>query len=120
MLVALALLSTLAQPPTARSVTLTLPHALREGEVAFLSVTVGVIPRGAEIEITTPAGRPLGTISPHGIRPGHEAGTYTIPLPANAISGRRVTVLLSLSANGKKRVPTKREVKRVGVGGSVR
>jgi len=115
MLVALALLSTLAQPPTARSVTLTLPHALREGEVAFLAVTVGVIPRGAEIEITTPTGRPLGTISPHGIRPGHEAGTYTVPLPANAISGRRVTVLLSLSANGKRRVPTKKEVKRVRV-----
>lgn len=113
MLVALVLLSTLAQPPTARSVTLTLPHALREGETAFLSVTVGVIQRGAEIEITAVTGRPLGTISPYGIRPGNEAGTYTVPLPADAISGRRVTVLLSLRANGKHRPPTKKEVKRV-------
>src|SRR6185436_20386879 len=94
----------------ALALVLTLPHALREGETAFLVVTVGVIQRGAEIEITTPAGRLLGTISPYGIRPGREAGTYTIPLPADAISGKRVSVRLSLSANGRKRAPTKKEV----------
>ncbi len=116
MLVALVLFSTLAQPPTARSVTLTLPHALREGETAFLSVTIGVIQRGAEIEITSVTGRFLGTILPYGIRPGNGAGTYTVPLPSDAIKGRRVTVLLSLRANGKNRVPTKKEVKRVRVG----
>ncbi|HJQ36764.1 MAG TPA: hypothetical protein VKB93_06475 [Thermoanaerobaculia bacterium] len=115
-LLALALFSAVAQPPSARSVTLTLPHALREGEIAFLSVTVGVIQKGAEIEITSVTGRPLGTISPYGIRPGNEAGTYTVPLPADVIVGRRVTVLLSLRANGKNRAPTKKEVKRVRVG----
>ena len=102
-------------PLAALTLCLVLPHALREGESAWLRVTVGVIQRGAEIEITTPSGRSLGTISPYGIRPGREAGTYTVPLPADAISGRRVPLLLSLRANGKQRAPTAKEVKRVRV-----
>jgi hypothetical protein len=115
LIAALALCSVLSQPPTGRTVTFALPHALRGGETAFLEVSVGVIPRGAEIEITTTSGHPLGTISPYGIRAGHEAGTYTVPLPPQAISGRRVSVLLSLHFAGKQRAPTKKEVKKVRV-----
>src|SRR5216117_2513635 len=112
---ALALFSFLAQDSTGRTVTLALPHELRAGESASLIVTVGVIPRGAEIEITTTSGGLVGVISPYGIRAGHEAGTYTIPLRAEAISGRRVSLLLSIHANGKQRAPTMKEVRRVRV-----
>ena len=98
-----------------RTVTLVLPHALREGESATLLVSVGVIPRSAEIEITTTSGKLLGVISPYGIRAGHESGTYTVPLTAEAISGKHVCVRVSLRANGKVRAPTMKEVKRVRV-----
>ena len=98
-----------------RTVNLTLPHALRAGESATLLVSVGKIPRSAEIEITTPPGDLVGVISPYGIRPGNEAGTYTVPLPPEAISGRKVWVWVAISANGKKRAPTMKEVKRVRV-----
>ena len=109
--VALALFTLFAQRPAARTVTLTLPHALRSGETATLVVSVGVIPKGARIEVTTPSGRSLGTISPYGIRAGHEAGSYTVPLHADAIEGRRVRVLLSLAFSGTRRAPTEGEVK---------
>ena len=114
-LAALTLFAILAQKPTGRTVTLDLPHELREGEAVWLMVTVGAIPGGAEIAITTPTGRPLGVISPYAIRRGQEAGTYTIPLPAAAISGRQVRLRLSLEHNGKQRAPTKKEVKKVEV-----
>ena len=112
-LAAVALFAVLSQPPTGRAVTLVLPHALRAGESASLVVTVGVIPRGAEIEITTTSGRLVGVISPYGIRAGREAGTYTVPLAAEAINGRRVCLRLSLNANRTQRAPTTKEVKRV-------
>ena len=112
---AFALFSFLAQSPAARTVTLTLPHALRAGETATLLVSVGVIPKGARIEVTTSSGRHLGTISPYGIRAGREAGTYTVPLPRDVITGRRVCVLLSLAFGDTRRAPAEREVRRVRV-----
>jgi hypothetical protein len=114
-LAAVALFSLLAQQPTYRTVTLVLPHALREDEAASLLVTLGAIPRGDEIRITTPSGRPLGVISPYGIPAGSEVGTYVLPLPAEAISGRHVCVRLSVIRNGKRRAPTTKEVKRLRV-----
>ena len=110
---ALALFSLLAQRPAARTCTLTLPHALRPGETATLVVSVGVIPKGARIEVTTPSGRSLGTISPYGIRAGRESGTYTVPIPSDAIAGRRVRVLLYLVFADRRRAPTEKEVKHV-------
>ena len=98
---------------SALAVTLTLPHAPRAGEAAFLDVTLGVIPRGAEIGITTPSGHSLGTISPYGIRSGEEAGSYSLPVPADAIHGKRLPLLLTLTYEDEQRTPTKREVKRV-------
>ena len=113
-LAALTLCSVLAQP-TARKVTLVLPHELRGDETATILVKVGVIPRGAEIAITTTSGRSLGVISPYGIRAGREAGTYTVPLPADAITGRRVPLLVPLHFRGAQRAPTAKEVKKVRV-----
>jgi hypothetical protein len=114
-LVVLALFSLLAQQPSYRTVTLVLPHAVRVDETVSLLVTLGVIPRGDEIRITTTSGRRLGVISPYGIRTGNEAGTYVMPLPVEAISGRRLSLRLSVITNGRQRAPTNKEVKRVRV-----
>lgn len=114
-LVALILCSAVAQPSAHRAMTLTLAHEPRADERVTLVVTVGVIPRGARIVVTTPTGRLLGTISPYGIRAGREAGTYTVPVPVDALSGRCLSVRLSLELAGKHSAPTKKQVKRVRV-----
>jgi hypothetical protein len=95
-----------------RAVTLFMPHALRAGETTSL-LGVDTIQHDAEIEITTASGLLAGVISPYGIRPGHEAGMSTIPFPAEAISRQRVSLLSLLTANGKQRAPTMKEVTRV-------
>jgi hypothetical protein len=95
----------------ARVVTLTLPHSLHAGEKAWIEVKVGAIARGNEIDIETEAGRFLGTISPFGIRSGNQAGTYTVPLPADAIADDHVSLRLSVTGDGgSPRPPTKDEV----------
>jgi virulence-associated protein VagC len=117
-LVALAYLAFVAQPASAvagRSVTLTLPHELRAGETAWLEVSVGVIGH-AEIEITTPNGRSLGVISPYAVRPGHPAGTYIVPVPAEAITGDRLPLRVFLNRNSHAlRAPTAKEVTAIRV-----
>lgn len=100
---------------TGRIETLVLPNALRPGETAWLEVKVGVIARGAEIEIATTSGRLIGVISPFAVRAGNEAGTYTLPLPPEAISKDRVSLRLSLRYSGSSRAPTLQEVQSVRV-----
>lgn len=100
---------------TGRVETLVLPNALRPGETAWLEVKVGVIARGAEIEIATTSGRVIGVISPFAVRAGNEAGTYTLPLPPEAISNDRVSLRLSLRYSGNSRAPTLQEVQSVHV-----
>ena len=93
-------------------VTLKLPRTLQRDETALLTVRLGKLPRGRELEITTPAGRNLGVVSPFSIPSGQEAGTYTLPLPADAFVDGRVTVRLYLClADKQKRKPTQDEVK---------
>ena len=107
----------------AREITLALPHELRTGENAWLQVQVGPIARGQEINVTTASGQPLGTISPFAVRPGQDAGTYPLPLPAEAIRDGRVAVRLTISqAGGPPRAPTAQEVRgvKVQVGGGAR
>jgi hypothetical protein len=95
----------------AREMTLALPHALRKGETAWLLVKVGAIGRD-QIQITTQDGRPLGTISPFGIRSGKAAGTYTVPVPAEALSDGRLALRVSVMQSGRApRAPTAKEVK---------
>lgn len=94
-----------------RVVTLTLPHALAAGETMFVELKVGAIERGAEIEVATTSGRFLGVVSPFGIRSGQDAGTYTVPIPADAISDSRVSLRLILTHYRQaKRAPTMKEV----------
>jgi hypothetical protein len=96
---------------TAQELTLALPHPLRDGETAGVEVHLGPIARGRVVTVTTAAGQPLGTISPFGTRVGEDAGTYTLPLPADAIRDGRVTIRLAISqAGGPPRPPTAQEV----------
>ncbi|MGB8511055.1 MAG: hypothetical protein WCD76_21975 [Pyrinomonadaceae bacterium] len=113
-LLSFALLAQTAAAPPGRIVSLTLPHALGEGEAAWLEIKVGVIERGAEIELTTTEGKPMGVISPFAVRSGAPAGTYTVPVPQGAVSGGRVRLRLTLNRYGRaKRAPTAKEVKAV-------
>lgn len=118
-LAALAFWALLAPPASAadgRLVTLRLAHALRDGETAWLQVQLGPRVGGQQIEISTPDGRLLGVISPHGIRSGREAGTYTVPIPPDAISGREVPLRLLLNVSDHtQRAPTAQEVKKITV-----
>jgi hypothetical protein len=95
----------------AREVTLALPHALREGETAWLLVKVGVIGHN-QIQLMMQDGRSLGTISAFGIRSGQSAGSYTVPVPASALTRGRLTLRLSVTASdGSLRAPTAEEIK---------
>ena len=112
---ALALLGLLAQHAAAADdVILALPRPLRAGDTAWIEVQVGAVGRGQEIEVTTASGRQLGVISPFGVRLGQEAGTYTLPVPEDAIRDGRVAVRLTISqSGGPPRAPTAQEVRSV-------
>ena len=113
---ALALLFMQCGRAAAQDMTLTLPQPLRAGDTAYIEVKLGVIGPGQEIEITTPGGRTLGVISPHGIRAGNAAGTYTLPLPADAICHGRIAVTLKVTrSDAKARMPTADEVRGVRI-----
>jgi hypothetical protein len=115
-LVFLALLGHQADAAEGRDVSLTLPRALRPGDMAFAEIQLGLLPRGQEIEVTTVAGRALGVISPYGMRAGQEAGTYTLPIPADAFVDGKVTLRLFVNYFGHtQRAPTTKQVKSVRV-----
>jgi len=93
--------------------TLKLTHALEKGETAWLLVKVGAIGR-QQVQITTQDGRPLGTISPFGVRSGQAAGTYTIPVAPDAFDHRRLALRVSMLQSGRaQRAPTTDEVKSI-------
>jgi hypothetical protein len=105
-----------ARPDAARAVTLKVPNRLPQGGSAWLEVALGVVERGAEVEVTTAAGRTISVISPYGVQSGHEAGTYTVPLPPDAISHDHISLLIWLRREGKPpRAPTMSEVKSVRI-----
>ncbi|MBW8811590.1 MAG: hypothetical protein JF591_22830 [Lysobacter sp.] len=94
--------------------TLTLPHALDAADNVYLQVRLGALAGGQEIELSTDSGRHLGVISPHGIRPGRDAGTYTVPVPAEAIRDGRVRIrFITTPAGGAARDATADEVREV-------
>ncbi|AWB07770.1 hypothetical protein A6A40_20395 (plasmid) [Azospirillum humicireducens] len=92
--------------------TLALPHPLRQGEAVVLAVTVGRISRGQAVEITTADGRPIGTAAPFGPQRGQGAGTFGIPVPAEALRDGRLALRLRVTtAHGAPpRPPTAEEV----------
>lgn len=99
------------QTGDAREMTLALPHALRRGETAWLLVEVGAIGHD-QIQLMTQDGRPLGNLSPFGVRSGQAAGIYTVPVPAEALGDGRLALRLSVMQSGHApRAPTTEEVK---------
>ena len=112
-LISFALLVQTMDAAPGRVVNLVLPRTLSANEVVWLEVKLGTVERGAEIEIETKSGKTLGVVSPHGIRSGDEAGTYTVPVPPDAISNRRLSLRLTLNRGRAKRAPTTKEVKSV-------
>lgn len=110
----LALLVLNGHAASAQDIILVLPHALQAGETTWIEVQVGPIGRGQEINVTTASGQELGAISPFGIRVGQDAGTYTLPLPRDAIRDGRVSVQLTITQFGAPpRAPTAEEVRSV-------
>jgi hypothetical protein len=107
-LLAPGLSSSVAQED-ARTVTLALPHPLGAGDSAWIEVELGPIGR-REISVTTTSGDPVGTISPYGIGAGQDAGTYSLPVPADAIKDDRLSIQLIISQPGGSRAPTAQEV----------
>jgi hypothetical protein len=79
------------------------------GHALWLAVKVGRLARGKEIDVATADGRALGTISPYGIRAGSDAGTYTLPVPADAVQDGKLGIRLSVD----ERAPTDDEVRSV-------
>jgi hypothetical protein len=111
-LISFALLVQTAGAP-GRVVNLVLPRSLNADEGVVVELKLGVLTRGAQIEVETASGKMLGVISPYGIRAGNEAGTYTVPLPSEEISNGRVSLRITLSFNRSKRAPTTKEVRTV-------
>jgi hypothetical protein len=97
-----------------RVVNLVLPRNLNEGEGVAVELKLGVLERGDEVRVETMSGKLLGVISPYGIRSGNEAGTYTIPVPAEAISKNCVSLRIILDRHSRgKRTPTAQQVRSV-------
>ena len=111
-LISFALLVQTAGAP-GRVVNLALPRSLTANEGVSVELKLGVLARGAEIVVETTSGKLVGVVSPYGIRAGEEAGTYTVPLPPEAISNNRVSLRLTLKQGREKRTPTTKQIKDV-------
>ena len=111
-LISFALLVQTAGAP-GRVVNLALPRSLTANEGVSVELKLGVLARGAEIVVETMSGKLVGVVSPYGIRAGEEAGTYTVPLPPEAISNNRVSLRLTLKQGREKRTPTTKQIKEV-------
>jgi propanediol utilization protein len=97
-----------------RVVTLVLPRSLNADEAAVVELKLGVIQRGTEVEVETTSGKMLGVISPYGIRSGSEAGTYTVPVPPEEFSNKRISLRITLNQHSRgKRAPNSKEVQSV-------
>jgi hypothetical protein len=100
--------------PHRGAVELALPRDAADDEAVWLQVHAGVLPRGAEILISTTDGTPVGTVSPIAVPFGQGAGTYTMPLPDAAITDGRVRLRLAVGVPGAPaRAPKSGEVQSV-------
>jgi hypothetical protein len=77
-----------------------------------LRVTVGPLPRGARIVVRSERGDVLGAVSPFGATEARTGGTYTVPLPPELLTKRKLllTFVLEEEHGRKVRVPTNLEV----------
>lgn len=112
-LFAFALLVQTAAAP-GRVVNLVLARSLTAEEGLAVELKLGVLERGNTIKVETISGKRLGVISPYGIRSGEEAGTYTVPVPPELVSDKRLSLRIILDQHSRgKRAPTKQELRGV-------
>jgi hypothetical protein len=86
--------------PRQGSVELTLPHGIAADEVVGLKVSVGPLPPGARVRISTDKGAQVGVVSPPGARQAQQPATYTLLLPKGAVVDGRVRLRLEISEQG--------------------
>lgn len=83
---------------------ITLPRLPAAEERLLIEVDVGVLGPGEELVLRTANGELVGTVSPHGIRAGHGAGTYVVPVPpaiaATHIAHHRLPVQILVERAG--------------------
>ena len=92
-----------------RQVMLTVPHAPAVNEALRLKVSVGALPRGANIVVRTQDGKIAGTVSPFGSTARLSGGVYTISLSEEALQDGEVSLVLQLEQGGKVRAPSEEE-----------
>ena len=101
-----------AQAPNAEGeVVLSLPRPIAAGETVVIAVAIGPVGRGRSLEIATAEGRSLGVISAFGVRTGQDTGTYTVPVPSDAIRDGRLALRLMVRQGDTARAPTPSEVR---------
>jgi hypothetical protein len=89
---------------------LTPPRAAVAKEAIWLKVTVGILPRGSLLRVTTEDGQPVGTISPFGAMVGQTFQDYTLPLPKRVTEGGAVRLRIEIQEKGMSRTPKLGEV----------
>jgi hypothetical protein len=94
------------------NLTLPLPRQPAANEMLVIQIWVGAIGRGTKIVVRATDQKIAGTIVPFGIRPGQKAGMHTIPVPANAVADKKVSLRLEVLEKGAKaaRAPTRLEI----------
>ena len=92
-------------------IVLTPPRAAVAHEAIWLKVTVGTLPRGSLLRVTTEDGQPVGTISYFGTTAGQTFQDYTLPLPKSATEGGVVRLRIEMhEQKGTSRAPKPGEV----------
>ncbi|RAI37250.1 hypothetical protein [Rhodoplanes roseus] len=82
------------------TVDLVLSRPAAPDEEVWLQVKTGALPRGAEIEVATADGTPVGSVSPFGAATARQGASYTLPLPAGAGRDGRVTLRVKIQEPG--------------------
>ena len=91
--------------------TLTLPHPLAPGTIAWLQVQVGPLAPGQRVRVTTRSGELLGAVSPFGAAERRQSGIYSLAIPPGAIRDDALAVIVTITdANNPPRAPTSTEV----------
>jgi hypothetical protein len=93
---------------------LTLPLARQPAanEMLVVQIGVGAIGQGTKIVVRVSDEETAGTIVPYGVRAGQKAGMFTIPVPANAVADKKVSLRLEVLEKGAKaaRAPKRAEI----------
>ena len=112
MFVGLVLWLAVAEAAFGRPVSLDVPPGARSSVALVLEVTIGPMPRGTDVLLTTGPGRLIAAISPFG--PGAGAGSYSVPVPPDVLIDDRLLVFVAVEQSGRARRPaTPEEVSRI-------